>query len=164
MQHPVSPFRLVFLTRGSENVPDLAERISECLGDIGVPDYILVHHDSRVSAPYPHAIHVAFRQYPVAHIVHVLDENEALENGEDLEYFQQQASDEDDLRYMVEDRLMALLTEDVEADDMESSSPEQFDELVSEGLWVVTKIGRYGIYDDSTLTDSEIIQALRRHS
>ncbi len=68
--------------------------------------------------------------------------------------------DEDEISETLVDSVLTLITDEVDSDDLEASSPEAFDDLLRTKTWTWTKIHRQGIYRNDKLTDAEIVAEL----
>ena len=161
MAHPFAQTRVYFQTNDPNVIEVLADTLSQRLIQIGVPDFVLLYLAPHMASGI--GIHVALAQYAPARLMEILAANDELEEGEDLDYFQGQIPDEDELMVALEDRVFSLLTETVIADDLDGVSSKELDEYLGSGRWTATKIVRFGVYDSNELSGRDILDELRRY-
>jgi hypothetical protein len=161
MIHPFAQTRVYFQTNDPSEIDALADKLSQRLVEIGVPDYALAYVAAHMASGA--GIHVAIARYEPVRLVEILQANQALEEDEDLEYYQNQIPNEDELLDVLEDKVFTLLTNAVISDDLDSTSAVELDESLRTGGWTVFKVRRGGFYDGDDQTSADIVSQLQRY-
>lgn len=166
MHEPLSSFRLVYEKRVGSDIVQLAKRISNRLNEIGMVDHILIQYSTHRDVPYPYGVYIAFRKYAPQQLVAMLQQQDALDDGETLEYFQQQYPREDELQLSLEELIMTLLTDVIDDTDthLENSTPEYFGQAASSQEWIITNIQRSGTYANGPADVATILREVSRNA